>query len=484
MSHVDDLRFVYDGLPSWRTGQKQMLHGTEYTTMENNNSFATNPRKLEWDIDTKRPILCDLQTRFVVEGEFQSKIPDGEWVPCAATAVSDVLVAPNWWELLVKNIELFHLNYHAKQHDEPQNVSSHLNQLVYWLMDPVLKKNLCFEDCHPGNAVPDKKGDWNFGADNAATALTAWGKYSKSIFKAGPILFHWTPLFFFPIYQGSNHVYDDRGPPRCVPVPYVGKLQVRITLKDSFDDIFRIKVATNTTKYRFVLKKVNLVVEEARMNPVLEKKLFQSSQKMLFYNGVTKLAHAETIPSTFNFTTRFENVPMPEGLLIFALPKSVQGDAYKFSTHVLGDSFFMKHNVESVQLNYGGLNYTMKEPNFGNIQDDLVEMKNMLDYAKSGPFGLFLAQKRLNKENLADGFANTDFPHVYLNLCPSGPNSRVIPLLDSGSVLSNNHDFNVSLKFKGVGATPEAVYLFYLIYSGTNMVLDLKEKKFVNPLIR
>ena len=383
--------------------------------------------------------------------------------------------------LLVKNIELFHLNYHAKQNDEPLNVGSHLDQLLYWGMDPVLKKHLCFEDCHPGNAVPNKKGDWMF---NANEDTSSWQKYSKSIYKTGPIKFHWTPLFFFPLYQGSNHVYDDKGPPRCVPIPYVGKLQLRLSLKDNFDVIFR-KNANVTKEYRFVLKNVDLVCEEARLNPLIEKKLFQSSNRTLTYNGITKLAHAETVPAaTFNFQTRFESVPMPESVLIFCLPKTVQGDAYNFNTWTPAVPLFNKHNIDYVTLSYGGMNFTLKEPHFGSLNNDLIEMKNLMDYAKYGPFGMFFAPKRLTSANLKNGFSDTDFPHVFLNLCPSGTNSRIIPLLDSGSILQNNHDLNVTLKFKGDGAQENSIYVIYLIYTGTNMLLDLKEKRFVNPIVR
>jgi hypothetical protein len=56
--------------------------------------------------------------------------------------------------------------------------------------------------------------------------------------------------------------------------------------------------------------------------------------------------------------------------------------------------------------------------------------------------------------------------------------------LDSGSILQSNHDFNVTLKFNEPGAAKDAIYAIYLIYSGTNMLLDLKEKRFVNPVIR
>ena len=71
MAHVDDARFSYEAPPPWRTGGKQILHCSEYTVMENNNQFVTPPQKLDFEINTKRPVLCDLNTRFRVTGEFQ-----------------------------------------------------------------------------------------------------------------------------------------------------------------------------------------------------------------------------------------------------------------------------------------------------------------------------------------------------------------------------------------------------------------------------
>ena len=481
---IDDARFAYDGPVNWKLGGKQILHGSEYTTMENNNQFAPDgqPTKLEFEIDTEKPILCDLNTRFRVQGEFQVQAAavGSPWVRCAPDEYKKVIVAPCWWEILIRNIELFHANYHVKTHDIPFNSDSHLNQFLYWAMDPVLKKNLCLEPAHPGNAVPQKKGTWNFEEDSD------WHTYSKSIFTNGQVVFHWNPMFLWPFWQSSNHVYDDKAP-RCVPINFTGKLLTRLSLKDNYAAaIFKKKdPATDLRKFRFVLNKMDLAVEEARLSPLIEKKLYGGGGggKLLYYPGITKIAHFETVnEGSFIFQSKFESIPMPESVLIYCLPKSVPGDNYKFQDHDLAEPFFIKHNISQVTFNFGGLNYTLKEPNFGSIKDDVVDAKNLFDYTKYGPFGLFFDQTKLSKHNIADGFLNTDFPHVYVNLSTSAHN-RLIPLLDSGSVLAQNHDFNVTVKCT-TDAVAKATYIIYCIYSDVNMSLDLKDKKFENPLLK
>ena len=478
---MDDPRFSYDAPPPWRAGGKQILHGSEYTTMEHNNQFVTPPQKLDFELDTKRPVLCDLNTRFKVSGEFQvgKKAQGSEvvtWERCAAAESANVILAPCWWEILIRNIENFHSNYFLQTHDIPFNSDSHLNQFLYWAMDRTLKKSLCLEPCHPGNACADKKGDWSL-ADNSA-----WRKYASTVFTETPISFHWTPLFLFPYHQSSNHVYDER-PPRCVPINYAGKIMTRMALKDNWDCVFKKKTGV-TSKYRFVLNAMDLVAEEARLNPLIEKRLYQSSSKLMYFPGVTKIARYETVnEGSFIFQSKFESIPMPEQVLIFALPKSVQGDNYLFEEHDLTKPYFVQHNIKQVSFNYGGLNFSLKEPNFGTVKDDAVDGKTLFDYVKYGPFGLFLNQSKLTKASISNGFADTDFPHVFVNLAPSAPRrSRLIPLLDSGSVLNQDQDFCVTVKCGVEAVAPNAHYVIYCIYTDVNMTLDLREKKFHNPV--
>ena len=457
------------------------MHGSEYTTMEHNNQFVTPPQKLDFELDTKRPVLCDLNTRFKVSGEFQvgKKAQGSEvvtWERCPAAESANVILAPCWWEILIRNIENFHSNYFLQTHDIPFNSDSHLNQFLYWAMDRTLKKSLCLEPCHPGNACPDKKGDWSL-AENSA-----WRKYASTVFTETPISFHWTPLHLFPYHQSSNHVYDER-PPRCVPINYAGKIMTRMALKDNWDCVFKKKTGV-TSKYRFVLNAMDLVAEEARLNPLIEKRLYQSSSKLMYFPGVTKIARYETVnEGSFIFQSKFESIPMPEQVLIFALPKSVQGDNYLFEEHDLTKPYFVQHNIKQVSFNYGGLNFSLKEPNFGTVKDDAVDGKTLFDYVKYGPFGLFLNQSKLTKASISNGFADTDFPHVFVNLAPSAPRrSRLIPLLDSGSVLNQDQDFCVTVKCGVEAVAPNAHYVIYCIYTDVNMTLDPREKKFHNPV--
>ena len=479
----DDLRFVYDGTPPWRSGGKQYLNGTDFTTMEPQHNMSDKPLTLKWKLKNHHPLLFDWNTRFVVEGEFQTRNTEADaWKSCGPMEEDNVMVVPNWWGILVRKMQLSHSKGLVSPHNEPFNVGNHLEQFLYWGMDPLLKKQLCYEDCHPGNAIPNKKGDWSsVGAPIAA--VSSWQKYAKCIFVEGPIKFHWTPLFFFPFFQGSNHLYDQKGPPRCLPTPFIeGDLRVTIELADNFDIIFK-KIEGVNRQYRFHLEKVDLICEEARLNPLIETKLFQSRQKTLSYLGVTKHVRAETIKSNaWTFQSRFENIFMPEGVMIYALPESVVRGTFKFSDWNDSDTFFLKNNIESVDFSYGEKLLSHSEHHLGTVDNEIVDLKRVMQYEKlGGPFGLKFSPERITRENIKNGWADTDFPHVFVNLCPSGSDTRILPL--SGEYFSNKKkNFIISLKFNGEGAVPNATYVVSLFYTGTNMQLDLKENKFVNPI--
>ena len=476
---ADDLRFVYDGTPPWRSGGKQFLQGTDFTTMEPKHSMSDKPLTLKWNLKNQHPLLFDWNTRFVVEGEFQTRDTEADaWNSCSPADSAEVMVVPNWWGILVRKMKLSHSKGMVSPHDEPFNVGNHLEQFLYWGMDPVLKKQLCAEDCHPANGIPNKRGDWTF---NTNETVSSWQKYSKSIFVRGPIKFCWTPLYFFPFFQGSNHLCDRNRSPRCLPTTYLDNLRVHIELADNFDIIFKKREAC-TKEYRFHLEKVDLICEEARLDPLIEKKLFQSRQKTLSYLGVTKRVRAETIQSnTWTFRSRFENIFMPEGVMVYALPKSVVKEDFKFSDWNETDPFFLKNNIESVDFSYGGVTLGHSEHHLGTVNNEIVDLKRVMQYEKSGPFGLKFAQKRITRANLKNGWEDTDFPHIFVNLCPSGSDSRILPL--SGEYFSpKKKDFVVFLKFNGEGAVPNATYVVNLYYTGTNMELDLKEKKFANPI--
>ena len=99
----------------------------------------------------------------------------------------------------------------------------------------------------------------------------------------------------------------------------------------------------------------------------------------MYFPGITKIAHFETVNErSFIFQSKNENIPLPESVLIFCLPKSLQVDNDKFQDNDLTKPFFIKHNISQFNFNYASLNYTLKEPNFGSIKDDAIYDKKML----------------------------------------------------------------------------------------------------------
>jgi hypothetical protein len=449
--------------------------------VENANIFTDGvpPHQIEFELETKRPILCDLMSRLIVCGTFETKLADDDaaWTLCTEAEWGDVIVCPNWWELLISNLYVSHGNYVVKTSEEPLHVSGHLNQCLYWQMDTALKKLVCVEECHPGNAIPTHRNGWSFAADGD------WHAYSATIFTGRPIKFHWSPLFCFPFYQGSNFVYDEI-PPRAVPTNYVGKLSLRVTFKDDFSAIFRRRAGVTKT-YRFNLSKVDVALEEARMNVAEEKRLFSLSKKVLNYTGVTKMCRSENVQEgTFDHYCKFPNVPLPESLFIFALPASVIGGAYKYSGVTANGPHFTPHRIKGVSIHYGGLEFASSmEPNLGTVNSDFVDMKALWEHAKHGPFGMFTNPNIATRANVANGFANTDFPHVFMSLVSTGRRGRCIPLSNDGSVLSKNRDLSITLSFNHDAAPGATVYLFYLGYSDVNQTLDLKTKRFESPYL-
>ena len=138
----------------------------------------------------------------------------------------------------------------------------------------------------------------------------------------------------------------------------------------------------------------------------------------------------------------------------------------------------MKHNIESLTVEYSGEQLTLKEPHFGDIKDKLVQTKYFWDHIAHPPFGLDIDQTQLKQSDLVNSLADTNFPCVYLNLCIEGRN-RIVPLQNNGTVLSKDSDLNIGIKFVGTGATADATYIVYLFYTDYNVVLDMRARRFM-----
>ena len=472
-----DKRFRYDAHSESRGGLKQSVYGSEFTVIEPVNVLEAQPRQVDFDITTKRPILCEHNTKFIIDGLFEEKAEDGEWTPMTAAASANIMVVPNFFEQLIRSFEMYNDNHLIKTSDEPAYVGFFLNMYLYWSMNPILKKLLCPEPCHPGNGIPKKAKGWSF-ADGSE-----WREYAKHIFTGTEIRFSWVPLFVFPFFQGSNWILNET-PPGCVPINHLGKFTFRLTFKDNWSSIFRKLAAVNNKSYRFKLTKLQLVVEEVRMNPSLERALYQTSKKTLAFPGVTRLAQAESPANgTYTHNVRFNTVYMPEGIFIFALNKNVVGGTYKFEDMAAGvyGPIFSSHNLIDSNVEFCGIKLALTEPNMFQVKKDIIDLKNMLDHiGPHAPFGMITNSDLFTLDAVSNGFENTDFPHVFYNLCVSGNDStRIVPALtDDPGTVNKMGELFIQLKFADGGAKQDTVYIVYIYYSDVSMLLDLKNKRF------
>jgi hypothetical protein len=517
---MDDARFDYSVVPNWRKGGKQTVKSTFVTELDDNNVFDPYTNQLEWVIDTKNPVLFDSLTRFHVDiGVFVSTkgvgtpardavaagvgvvgvaavaaVPGewGEYTACPANEWRNFRPAPNFFEKKFKGYDIYHFNDQPKIHNESNFIPFELNTLLYWMMDEKLKNEICQEPWHPARAVPNNDGKWNFDENGA------WHNYSKHLLTGGARSFLFTPLHWWPMFQGTNHYAQKGFRPRALPVNVCGKLSLKIRLVDRPDnDIYILPAARANKRYQIRITKFKLCVEEAVLNASNSESSLRaatvrnavvSSGKIYNWPGVCRQMRNEAIPAnSFIHTIRFDEAVYPEIILIFALSKNVTGGSYKYSSHVPGEPHFIQHNIEQVNLKYGSFNTSMNYPDFGTVGDVNAELNVVRNYKRLGVFGMKVNSKIVTPQSAVNGFRNTDFPHVALHLVQTDgleegqPRARTVPLLTNSTVLTGKpKELILNLKFRNpLGSPADASFIVYLGYTDTNMIF--KDKKFFSP---
>lgn len=460
---------MFSEWPTWKNGIKQGLQGTELITVT---PTSKSPSVYEYELPSSSVLLFGPLSGFIVKGFFETKKKvdaDNTWETIPSEKVSTVALQPNWFEHLIKDIRVFHGNNTINVHDVPRSADAFLNTFLYAHMYKDIKKYLFPEPENPGNCAGRLTADWSL-----TTETSIWRKYGARVFGDKPVTFRYVPAFLFPFYQQTNFCVDGR-PPGALLMPLIQKMTISLQFKDNFGGIF-MAPAADTHEYRFKLQSVELMLEEARLNPTFEKKLL-SEKKTIVYPGLTRFAMSENItPGVPDHRVRFQGVPMPEGIFICALEKDAVGGTYKCST--VKTKVFMKHNIKAVDIKFGGNALNLKSPKIGEVGEHMIEIKQFLDHFENPPFGVLQEPDQVVFNQIKEGGKDTVYPHIYLNLTPSGKNTRIIPIGESGSIISKNDDLDLYLQFSHGGATADVSYLIYIFYTDANVIFDMKTKTF------
>ena len=480
--------FEFPAPENWKTNQKKVL-GCTYNVLKPLRPVESQPRELEFVIEEKQDNVWAFgkNTRFRITGQFEVMTPpEGQaplidWAGATAAEASNVIVAPNYFEKLIDSIDLFHGSNKVMTSKEVAYVGNYVNSFKYAYMDSDQKSLLCPSPAHPGNGIPSttetNKG-WDF-ADGSE-----WKKYAPNIFNGEKLIeFSYVPLDLAPFFQNSNYF----APGTCqkiVPFPLLERFLIRFKFTDRWDKIFKIKDGVKK-KYRFVLDDIVLVSDQLRLSKTFKSTLL-NKRGLWPYQGLTKLSKFENIPGqSTSFKTTFQSVPMPQGIFVFAVKNKVISGLEEFKD--FSGYMFEEHKIQQLSFDFDKEWFFTAQPNITSIGNDIIEEKLYFDYLSSPPFDLNMDKSKITLKTVKDGFKNTPFPHVYINLTIPGDTSRLIPFLSEGNILQKNADLDLTFTFETGGAPNNLAYIIYLYYTDNNLTLDTRQKNnpfFFSPYIK
>jgi hypothetical protein len=171
--------------------------------------------------------------------------------------------------------------------------------------------------------------------------------------------------------------------------------------------------------------------------------------------------------------------------MVFCIKNKVISGLDEMST--FDKIIFQPHKIVKCDLKFDKENFFKEEPNISMIGNDVIEHKLFYDYLTSAPFDLHIDKKKISLALIKDGWKNSLYPHVFINLTNFGDNSRIIPFLNDGSILQKPENLELTFTFETGGAPADMAYLIYLYYTDTNLNIDMKDRKnpvFTSPYVK
>lgn len=468
-------QFEFPAPENWRKGQQQKVQAISYKVHNRSHFIGKEeaPSCVEFTLKEDEIFSFGPQSRFLIKGQFQiQKGPTAVWTPCVAEDAANVVIIPNWFEMFIKDMDIFHGNTKVVSSGEDRFISQYINAWKYNYMDKMQKKILCPEPCHTGNGVPTVIGTagWDVTADSE------WRKYAAKIFVgADTFEFSWIPLDTQPFFQYANY-FQNSQMPKVLPMPILNQLLIRFNFIDNQSHLFKAETTDPQNRFRFVLKDFRYVGEHMRLSKSFQNS-FLNKRGVLSFPGVTRIIQQETIPNESSiYKSVIQKVPFPEGFIIFCLPKDVASGNYNYSNRT-DNSVFLKNNIEKISFAYGDETFFLSEPNLGTFREPIIESKIFNDMLMAAPFGLKVDPDKITLADVHNGFESGPYPMVYVNLRNFGDkSSRVIPFLNDGSCLNKNNDLNITMNFNTDGSKSGVTYFICLFYTDTNLTLNLTKK--------
>lgn len=465
---------------SWRTIKHQTSLGSDFVKIEPSGSWPTKLNCLEFEIPNNKVFKFNTKSffevsavlkRYVSETPASGGDPVLHWRPCELVTDWDQFVlAPNWFDFLIKKIDLVCGNETVSAHNIPPNVLPLVNTLLYNYMDKNVKALVASNPAHPAHCMPQP-----------STSSEKWKDYyTLLVASQNGFKFQWIPLNVFPFSQNLNHCLN--GPQQLLPTGHFEKMYIRIYFVEDFNIIFKHKVDADKANYKLELTNMNLWLEEEKLSPSVH-----IPKGKLSFPGHSLSCQYETIPAGETvFKTRFLKTAMPQQLVILAIDKSILPGQFDYRDAVLDEThqYLKKSNLKSINLIYNGHEIASKVPNFQYFNAGFLStciLKDTLE--KNGLLSMKVDPTHITYANCQDEFGNTPFPfNVVDYTLQDGTQSRVYPSYVSAvnNIYSHNEAIEINLNFYPSGAPANVVFLFILMYFGKALQYEVPRNQFVN----
>ena len=199
--------------------------GTKYVIVDpstKSESGQKPPMQIDFEYYATKPILFGRMTKFSIKGRFDYKnCTAPNWLPVPAAEIANVILNYNWFEMLIKLVDVFHNNQQIASSNEQRYISPYLHAMHYYYMDASSKQYICPQNSHPTYCIPQVRVDWSVGSQ-------AWKDYATNIFNEAAFGFYFSPCFNFPFISDLILLiaYEVN---QLIPLHHLGKIQICFT---------------------------------------------------------------------------------------------------------------------------------------------------------------------------------------------------------------------------------------------------------------
>jgi len=430
-------------------------------------SLPEGTNEIFFDIPPQCVLLASPHNRLDIIWALQKALPaaPNTWVKCDPEDCKDVLLAQNFLSYAFTDIDWYkdykpmRMNYFASRGMAP------IHTFILSHTAPRQRLQCCTTSLDPANCVHLKKDSWTY---KPAAGTNKWSEFGAATLTKNTFTSSYRPPVF-PFQTGPPCESDVL----IIPPLEGAKLSLGLTLDLPYHNVIASKAGT--TKYRFVINTIELVMDTLKVTPYGDSALrYKSGMPLIQFPGDSYMQ----FPSFISANTRaavfqFENVMLPKYLLIQSFSSDLfTGKASDEKERTVPQAL----NISEIILRYDEDEFfTSSTANMFDLDNKDATVFRRRDFFLDPFFKMKVC------DEVGQGvIENYSQEHLLFKLTDGS--SSMKPMLTLGA----NQDpvrgkFYIELKSKENSGLQQ-FYLFTFIYPGQGVILNRMTNMFYSPI--